>query len=137
MRQIAHIVSGMKVIKGSEIPFIAAAHEDPIAPGALKRVLLKKDDLQNGQFQMLNWAKIPAGKSFALHYHEDMQEVFLMINGHATMTIGAETAALTRGDCVVVPIRAAHTMKNTGSEDLEYIVFGISTGAGGKTVVIK
>jgi mannose-6-phosphate isomerase-like protein (cupin superfamily) len=126
-------------IKGEELEFTPASHEDPKDPGALKKILLGKGALPaNGSIMMVNWAKIPAGKSFSLHYHEDMYEVFTFISGTGEMSVGAENAFVSSGDCVLVPPKTPHKLKNTSSlEDIHYIVFGVSYGEGGKTVVLR
>ena len=54
---------------------------------------------------MINWAKLPPGRSFAAHYHEDMQEVFVMLGGTARITVDAQSAALQRGDTIVIDRR--------------------------------
>ena len=35
----------MQIVRGSEIEFVPASHEDPQNPGVLKRVLATKNDL--------------------------------------------------------------------------------------------
>ena len=125
-----------RVIRGSEIEFVAASHEDPKNPGVLKRVLATKDDLMDGRVQMMNWASLPAGSSFQAHYHEDMQETFIILSGRVEMTVDGEVTALDPGDAILIEPREVHSMKNVTDRDLEYIVVGISTGQGGKTVVV-
>ena len=72
----------MKVIRGSGIDFIAASHEDPKNPGRVKTCPRHtQDDFSAGQIMMLNWARLPKGSSFAAHYHEDMQETFVILTG--------------------------------------------------------
>ena len=63
----------MKSIFSNASGFIPASHEDPRNPGVLKRVIATKHDFQEGHVQMLNWARLPAGSSFQLHYHEGDQ----------------------------------------------------------------
>ncbi len=125
----------MKIIRSGQLQFIPASHEDPKAPGVLKKVLLQRDDFVDGKVRMINWALLPAGKSFRAHYHEDMEEVFIILKGMAMIRIDKEEAVLEKEDVVVVPIGKVHEMKNIGEEDIEYIVVGISEGKGGKTVV--
>ena len=62
----------MKIVRFSDLSFIPASHEDPKDPGALKKILLKRDDLPAGRIQKINWARIPKGKTFAAHFHEFM-----------------------------------------------------------------
>lgn len=126
----------MKVIRGSEIEFEAASHEDPKNPGVLKRVLATKADLFPGQTQMVNWAKLPTGSSFQSHYHEDMLEVFVMLGGDAEMVVDGNSIRLGKGDAILIEPREIHSMTNLSEHDLEYLVFGISQEKGGKTVVV-
>jgi mannose-6-phosphate isomerase-like protein (cupin superfamily) len=127
----------MKIIQSANRSFVPAGHENPLSPGVLKKVLLEKADLQPGRVQMINWASLGAGKAFARHYHEDMQEIFILVQGEAEITIEKETATLRRGDAVVIDAREVHQMRNAGPEAVEYLAIGISSGAGGKTVVVE
>ena len=126
----------MRIIRGSEIEFVPASHEDQERPGVLKRVLAQKDDLIDGRVQMINWASLPAGSSFRAHYHEDMEEVFIILTGKVEMTVNGASHELLPGDAILIAPREVHTMQNLTDQDLEYIVLGISTGQGGQTVVV-
>lgn len=126
----------MRIIRGSEIQFIPASHEDPNNPGVLKRVLATRDDLIDGRIQMINWASLPAGSAFQAHYHEDMEEVFIILTGRTEMTVNGVSNELAPGDAIVIAPREVHSMKNLTDKDLEYVVLGISTEDGGQTVVV-
>lgn len=126
----------MKYVTANESGFVPASHEDPNNPGVLKRVIATAADLQLGQVQMVNWARLPIGHSFNSHYHEDMQEVFVLLLGSVTMTVDDETVTMNAGDTVIVEPREIHQMTNVGTEPAEYLVFGISSQDGGKTVVV-
>lgn len=126
----------VKTIRFADLAYTPASHENPLSPGVLKKVLLQKADLQPGRVQMINWASLGVGKQFARHYHEDMQEIFILVRGDAEITVGMETAALHRGDAVVIDAREIHQMRNRGSEDVEYLAMGITGEKGGKTVVV-
>jgi len=126
----------MKIINSNKIQYQPASHEDPKSPGALKKVLLTKTDLQPGMVQMINWAKIPKGKSFAGHYHEDMQEIFIIISGKVKVVVEGKKKMIGKGDLVLVPANKVHVMKNLSDHDVEYIAIGISEGKDGKTVVV-
>lgn len=120
-------------VRGADVDYIAASHEDQKDPSALKKILLDKGALLKGEIQMVNWAKLLKGRSFSPHYHEDMSEIFVVIKGTAIMTVAGENLNLTSGDLVLVPPGAIHTMKAL-ADDVEYLVFGCSEGRGGKTV---
>lgn len=126
----------MKLIHAADRPFVPASHEDPLSPGVWKKVLLQGDDFRPGRVQMINWARLPAGRSFAPHYHEDMQELFVIIQGSVELAVGCEKVALGRGDALLIDSRETHQMSNSGSEDAEYLVVGVSAGTGGKTVLV-
>jgi len=125
----------VKHIPASE-DFIPAAHEDPANPGVLKRVIATHSDLIPGQIMMVNWSRLPGDSSFQRHYHEDMQEVFVLINGHVQMKIDAESVQMKSGDTVIVEPREIHEMTNLLDSDADYVVFGVSTGHAGQTVVV-
>jgi mannose-6-phosphate isomerase-like protein (cupin superfamily) len=126
----------MKIIASSNRPLVPAGHENPLSPGVWKKVLLEKEDLQPGRIQMVNWAILAAGKQFARHYHEDMQEIFIIVEGEAEITIGKATATLLRGDAVVIEPREIHQIRNIAAQSVEYLAIGITSESGGKTVVV-
>jgi mannose-6-phosphate isomerase-like protein (cupin superfamily) len=127
----------VKYVDTQTLPLIAASHEDPKNPGVRKRVIATQADFQSGHVQMLNWAVLPVGSAFQRHYHEDMQEIFVLVRGIAEMRCGAHTISMKPGDTVFVDAMEQHSMKNTGEIDVEYIVFGISSGRGGQTRMVS
>ncbi len=125
--------------------FVPASHEDPKNPGVLKRVIATRQNFQAGQVQMLNWAQLPVGSSFQPHYHEDMQEVFVLLSGVVTMAVqklnsdnsAEECITMRPGDTVIIDATEIHQMQNIGDVIAEYIVFGISSQNSGKTIVVS
>ena len=77
----------MKIVSGNKTAYIPASHEDRDHPQVWKKVLATKLDIPKGQLQMVNWAKLPVGKQFQKHYHEDMHEVFVMAQGKSEIII--------------------------------------------------
>ena len=126
----------MKIFRLKELEWIPASHENQQTPSVWKKVLLQKADLLDGRVQMVNWCRMEPGKAFSPHYHEDMEEIFLILKGKARIRIGEATAEIESQEAVVVPPREIHEMKNVGEEDLEYLAIGISQGQGGKTVLV-
>lgn len=124
----------MVIIRAKDLKYIPASHEDQNNPGVWKKILFKKAELVNGRIQMINWAKLPVGKTFLPHYHEDMDEVFIILNGKVKIKIDKEEAELEKGDAVVTPMKKVHQMSNICSEDVEYLVIGISRELNGKTI---
>jgi quercetin dioxygenase-like cupin family protein len=126
----------MKHIPSDNRPFIPASHENPLAPGVLKRVLCERDDLQEGRVQMVNWARLAPRKSFAAHYHEDMQEIFVILRGSVRLSVDDNTLELNAGDAVIIDPGEVHQMWNLADHDAEYLTVGITGGTDGRTVVV-
>lgn len=126
----------MKIIRAADIALIPASHEDRSRPGVLKRVMAVKGELFQGQVQMINWAVLPLGSAFRPHYHQDMEEVFIIIQGEVEFRVGKDRGTLSRGDALIVSPTEVHEMRNIGPEDAEYIVVGISGYKEGKTVLV-
>ncbi|MBI5621101.1 cupin domain-containing protein [Candidatus Gottesmanbacteria bacterium] len=126
----------MKIIRLQDLPKVPASHEDPADPGVVKQVLLKHNDLAPGRIQMINWSTLLPGKSFRSHYHEMMDEVFIILNGKVEVSVGQEKEKLGKGDAVVIPEGAVHIMKNLTDREVCYIAIGISRGEDGNTVVV-
>ena len=85
---------------------------------------------------MINWASLAVGCSFKPHYHQDMEEVFIILSGRALIKIENEEGELEKGDAIIIPIGKTHTMKNISDEDVNYVALGISTGQNGETIVV-
>lgn len=115
----------MRIIHLSDIPKVPASHEDPKVPGVLKQVLLRRDDIPTGRIQMVNWATLLPGRSFQPHEHRSMEEIYIMLSGTAILYIEKKEAVVRKGDTVVIPSKTVHSMTNTGSEPIEYIVIGV------------
>lgn len=126
----------MKIVRFNELNFIPASHEDLKNPNNFKKVLLLRDDLPKGRIQMINWAKIPVGKSFNPHYHEKMAEVFIIISGKVKAKVDSEEIILEQGDSIVVLEKQVHTFENISEGDVDYFCLGIVTGKGGKTITV-
>lgn len=127
----------MRIVRFEALEFVPAGHENPLAPGVVKKVLAQKDDFQPGRVQMINWAKLLPGKRFARHYHEDMQEIFIIVQGTAEITVEQQRFMLSRGDAVVIDAREVHEMHNASGEDVDYLAIGITREAGGRTVLVE
>jgi mannose-6-phosphate isomerase-like protein (cupin superfamily) len=127
----------MRLIRATDQPFVPASHEDPQRPGVLKRVILTKDEVLDGRVQMINWARLPAASSFRAHYHEDMEEAFMIVAGRCVMDVDGNRYDLGPGDTLVVAPHEIHAMYNPGSVQVEYIVVGVSLGRNGRTIVVQ
>jgi quercetin dioxygenase-like cupin family protein len=61
---------------------------------------------------------------------------FIILSGKVEMTVDGSACELLPGDAIIVAPHEVHTMRNLTDSDLEYVVLGISSGQGGRTVVV-
>ena len=127
----------MRIVRAAEQEFVPAGHEDPRNPGVLKRVIAQKDELIEGRVQMVNWARLPVGSSFRPHYHEDMEEIFIILSGSVEMTVDNRVESLGAGDTILIAPHETHAMRNLAPHDVDYVVVGIAGGKDGKTVIVQ
>lgn len=69
---------------------------------------------------------LPAGTSVGPVVKPEMSEVYLVMSGSGTATIGGETAAIKKGDAIPAAVGEKRAFAQTGSEPLEFMVFGIA-----------
>ncbi len=65
-------------------------------------------------------ATVHPGDATDPHEHDE-DEVFFVLSGLGTLSIGDETQVLERGDFVRIPRSVRHTMANHGDEALEFM----------------
>ena len=75
----------------------------------------------------LNEVYVAPGERVERHQHEDMEEVFYFLEGEGSMQQLEESQSVKPGDCVVVPMRIAHVVENTGSVEMRFVCFGVKS----------
>jgi mannose-6-phosphate isomerase-like protein (cupin superfamily) len=84
---------------------------------------------------LTNWAYLdhmllPPGASVGRHKHMGLEEVFYVMSGQGSVTVNGESADIRKGDAVPVLLQEVHSFQNTGAQDLELLVVGISLEKG-------
>ena len=84
---------------------------------------------------LTNWSYVdhlvlPPGTSEGMHRHTGVEEVYYVINGDGEATVGGETVAIKKGDAVPLQLNDPHAFRNTGKEDLEFMILGIAAQKG-------
>jgi mannose-6-phosphate isomerase-like protein (cupin superfamily) len=98
--------------------------QEPTRHGAFKRVLLRHEDVHS-DLMFLNEVYVAPREVIGAHAHEDMEEIFYILEGEGTMQIGQETQVITFGDCITVPARTTHVLENTGNQEMRFVCFGV------------
>ena len=65
---------------------------------------------------------LPPGATVGRHQHHVTEEVYYILSGTGRMTIGDETRAVGPGDAVYIPLHHAHTLTNTGGNDMTLLL---------------
>src|SRR5690242_9394259 len=97
---------------------------EPTRHGALKRVIVRHEDMQS-PLMFMNEVYAKPGEELQRHSHADMEEVFYFLEGTGVMEIGEETYSVAPGDRFIMPARVEHYLKNTGETAMRFICFGV------------
>lgn len=81
-------------------------------------------------FNFLHRGEIPAGSGIGHHFHNTVEEMFVILNGQADFTVNGRTARLEGPAAVVCRMGDSHAILNTGSETLQWMNFQASSVAG-------
>jgi mannose-6-phosphate isomerase-like protein (cupin superfamily) len=73
---------------------------------------------------------VPAGKSIGPRQLEGIEEVYYVIKGSGNLTVGSTTKPIVADDAFTGSLGETLTIDNTGSEDMEMVVIGISALSG-------
>lgn len=68
--------------------------------------------------QSLAEATVKPGCQTRLHRHQETEELYFMLSGKGTMTLGDEVFTVKSGDTVCIAPGTAHRIENTGQQDL-------------------
>lgn len=74
---------------------------------------------------------LPPGTSVGPHMHHEVAEVYYVMKGSGTATVGggrggADTAPIKEGDAVPIQLSEVHGFENTGAEPLEFLIVGVA-----------
>ncbi len=69
---------------------------------------------------------LPPGTSVGENRQPDMSEIYYVLGGDGTVTVGSETADIHTGDAIPIRLGENKSFVNTGSTPLEFMVFGIA-----------
>jgi len=81
-------------------------------------------------FNFLHRGEIPARSGIGHHFHNTVEEMFVILNGEAQFTVNGRTARLPGPAAVVCRMGDSHAILNTGTETLQWMNFQASSVAG-------
>jgi mannose-6-phosphate isomerase-like protein (cupin superfamily) len=69
---------------------------------------------------------IPAGSATGKRTHQEVEEVYYVMNGSGSVQVNEETAAIRKGDVIPMLFRDEQSFANNDSGDLELLIIGVS-----------
>ncbi|HUG82712.1 MAG TPA: cupin domain-containing protein [Bryobacterales bacterium] len=69
---------------------------------------------------------IPAGASTGKRTHQEVEEVYYVMNGSGSVEVNKETAAIRKGDAIPMLLGDQQSFTNGGSADLELLIIGVA-----------
>ena len=109
----------MDSINFSEIEFTKSTH-----PGHLKKVIFTGSELTSAVTQVA-YAELPAGGIIEEHFHNTMEEVFLVLEGNCEFYLNGVPQLLTKDSVIKIAPKIKHKLKALSDTKLYY--FGVST----------
>lgn len=81
-------------------------------------------------FNFLHRGEIPVGSGIGHHFHNTVEEMFVILNGEADFTVNGRTAKLQGPVAVICRTGESHAILNTGTETLQWMNFQAASVAG-------
>ena len=86
---------------------------------------LMHPDRHGNDHQSLAEARVAPGQSTILHRHRTSEELYHVTAGRGEMTLDGERFEIGPGDIAGVHPGGSHGLKNTGTEDIHFIVVSV------------
>lgn len=80
---------------------------------------------------------LPPGTTVGPVSKPDMSEIYYVLSGDGSVTIGSETAQIHAGDAVPVRLNERQTFASSGSGPLELMIFGIASDMAAKQALME
>src|SRR4051812_41068995 len=96
--------------------------EEIAVAGNHYRMLLPRDVTKSCELVM---ERLAPGAETPLNAHDDIDQVYLILEGRARARVGEDTAEVGPNTVVFIPRFSPHNMVTVGDEDLVYIYFSV------------
>jgi len=90
----------------------------------------------NSTWSYVDHVLVPPSGTTDANDHADFGEAYYVLAGSGTLSVGAESAAVTTGDAIPVRIGETSSFANNGSEPLELLVIGVARDMDAKTALM-
>jgi mannose-6-phosphate isomerase-like protein (cupin superfamily) len=114
-----------------------AAPAAPVAPATVVTRTAGAGSTFASPWAYLNQVLIQPGASMDPMTHDGIAEAYYVLAGSGTVTIGNETAPVGKWDAIPVRLGDTSSFKNTGTEPLELLVYGVAKDMDTKIASMK
>lgn len=95
--------------------------------GLVSSILLQKGDLADVGFTA-TWVEVEPGSRQRLHDHPS-EQIYVLVGGRGTMTVGGEERQVAAGDLVYVPPGTRHGIRNAADSETNLVYVSAATPA--------
>ncbi len=88
-----------------------------------KRLMIPNDQIPH--ISNFSQATFPPGEIAPSHQHSDMSEVFFIQSGQGEIQVNDNCHIIKPGTCITIEPGDEHELRNTGSENLVVLYFGV------------
>ena len=86
-----------------------------------RKLLVRKDDTSSVYFEAFTYGYLPSGEKYAMHKHENMIEICLVIKGNGVIrNASGEEENFQPGNRFIFPADTDHEIENTSNETAEF-----------------
>ncbi|MEW5913460.1 MAG: cupin domain-containing protein [Thermodesulfobacteriota bacterium] len=94
-----------------------------VPPNHSKTLDHKLIHAQNGARNLAIWhGRVDPGGQADSHLHDDMEQVFFVLQGKACFTLDGQVHHLGRGDLILVPSGITHQITSEGEQSLKVLI---------------
>jgi quercetin dioxygenase-like cupin family protein len=85
-----------------------------------EKLLISRDETET---IALGYVSVEKGGCTQPGFHDDEEEIYVILKGRAVLTLGAEETETGAGETIYVPRNTKHQMRCISDEKLEYLYF--------------
>lgn len=125
------------IVRGERQPFgpiindtsgLAATWRQVGGAGLCRWKMLMNGMHLEGTWNCVEYVVIEPGAVVGEHVHVRTEEIYYIVSGSGIVTMNDTETRVTPGDLITAPIGAAHSIANSGSEDLHFFVVEMFPG---------
>jgi mannose-6-phosphate isomerase-like protein (cupin superfamily) len=103
--------------------YVLKRDQGTVLPGSDSSIIVKVSPELGSQSDLAIVQKVKPGKGTGLHYHEDVDEIFYVMEGNGTAVLGTKSYNIETGDFIFIPKNLDHKIRKYDSSGILKVVF--------------